>query len=454
MAVRRLDEENWASALSRLGRWLGDLALSWALVRDGHDDPWQMLGITVRGGTTVPERTYEYAHLKLQSRMQRADLIAESLRAGHFTRPSGEREFREIPLAEGTGNWLASGAIYGMTGTLPTPSYYFTVNLADQQLVAKGRLSEPGYGPNQQPYYPTGDDALWDVLYGMSRHQGRRDLVNQVVIHLPYPDAAIERLEYVEGEGVVVTIGEGGSGWAPGHLLQALWKMHLSETTYQRAAKVLTQAGGITFPMGAEPAYFALSLQNEEGWLVDSIERLWRSEAPAAPDPLPADALPEAFDFLASVWHNLTSHRLFEVHLLSPAAGLTASVASRNDFSSRLTELAEVLKSIKVDDSLIDQKHIGGLAKDSSIGRVKLAVQRRLKSADLDSAVAALDVLQDIVRLRVALQHPHGDPDLPTALARLSISHPPEWSQAWETIRHRTVSALRDLRQALQSALV
>ena len=55
--------------------------------------------------------------------------------------------------------------------------------------------------------------------------------------------------------------------------------------------------------------------------------------------------------------------------------------------------------------------------------------------------------------MRAALQHEEkAEPDLPTALARLSIKYPPEWSQAWEAIRHRAVGALRDLRQALESA--
>ena len=129
-------------------------------------------------------------------------------------------------------------------------------------------------------------------------------------------------------------------------------------------------------------------------------------------------------------------------------------VVTRSDFSSRLSAFGDVVKAIRVDDSLIDTEAAKGLAEDSSIGRLKLAVQRLLKSPELDSATQALTVLQDIVRVRVAIQHQHAKPDLPTALARLGIDHPPpSWAYAWEVVRHRAVAALRDLRRALESAL-
>src|ERR1700730_13861736 len=138
MATRRLDREGWAEVLSRLERWRNeDLAVCWASVRASRDEPWEMLGITVRGGTTVSHRDYEYANLKLQSRMQRGPALATALRSGHVSRTSGDREFREIGATEGTAEWLTSGAAYGMTGPLRTPSYYFSVNLVGQEVVTK-----------------------------------------------------------------------------------------------------------------------------------------------------------------------------------------------------------------------------------------------------------------------------------------------------------------------------
>jgi hypothetical protein len=128
--------------------------------------------------------------------------------------------------------------------------------------------------------------------------------------------------------------------------------------------------------------------------------------------------------------------------------------ASRSDFSSRLSAFGDVLKAIRVDESMIDSEAAKGLAEDSSIGRLKLAVQKLLKSPELDAATDALNILQDIVKVRNAVQHPHAKTDLPTALAKLGIGHPPpSWANAWEVVRHRAVAALRDLRRALESAI-
>jgi hypothetical protein len=364
----------------------------------------------------------------------------------------GYREFREIGLGEGSAEWLTSGAVWGMVGPLQTPSYYFSVQVANQQLESKGRLSEPAYGPGQL-WYQSGLDALLEVLYGITRHQSRRDQLNQVVIHLPYDDAYIQSIRYADGQGVVVSIAEGGQGWASGHELQALWQIHLTETRYRRAAQAITHAGEVTFHAGAEPAYFAASLQNEDGLLVDYIERFAQADASAEPVPLPSDALPEAFDFLASVWLNVTDKHLFDVHRVSPAARLTTPVANRADFSSRMSDFADVAKAMNVDDSFIDPKVARDLTPDKSLGRLKVAAKKLLKSPDVDVAIRALDVLQDIIRVRAALQHEKAEPDLPTSLARLGIKYPPDWPQAWEFVRHRAVSALRDLRQSLESAL-
>ena len=84
-----------------------------------------MLGITVRGGTKVPDRDYEYAKLKLVSCMQRGADVASGLRTGHLPRPPGERQFRQIGATEGIAYWLTSGAVgieSGLMMTLSRPS--------------------------------------------------------------------------------------------------------------------------------------------------------------------------------------------------------------------------------------------------------------------------------------------------------------------------------------------
>jgi hypothetical protein len=451
VTTRRIADA-WLDALSRLERWAGDVAVCWAEAPD-RDGAWRVLGITVRGGILVADLEYRYAHLRLRSRMQPARDTARMLREGRVLRAMGDREFREIPPTEGTAYWLTSGTVFGMIAPLPNPSYYFSVGLSTADLVSQAELGEPAFGSGQ-PYYPSGQDALLEVLYGVTRDQGWRDMFNQVVIHLPYFDAFIHDVRYVEGEGIVVSIGEVITGTAAGHELQVLWKISLSERSFQRDAKQLKAAGDVTFAFDVDPAFFSAALQDSPGLLIDVAEHRRPVDAAAPDQPLPPEALPEAFDFVASAWLNLTRNHLLDVHRVSSAAELSVPVATRSDFSSRLSAFGDVLKAIRVDDSLIDPAPAKGLAPDSSIGRLKLAVQKLLESLELDSATNALSVLQDIVSVRNAVQHPRGTNDLPTALAKLGIDHPPpSWGYAWEVVRHRAVAALRELRRALESGL-
>jgi hypothetical protein len=453
MATRRLNE-GWAAALNRLEeqRRSDRLAVCWALVRQ-NDPWWSLLGVTVRGGVTVPDKDYQYAHLKLHSRMERGSVIASLLRSGRIQGGAGGREFEEISDDHGTAYWLTSGAPFGMTGPLSTPSYYFSYPIVPHERIGWGQLSEPASGPGQL-YYPTAEDALADVLYGMTRHQGRRDIHNQIVIHLPYDDAYIEQVDYVNDKGVVVQIGEGGKGWASGHELQALWSIQFTETSYRRAVQLINHAGSVTFHTGAEPAYFAASLQNEAGLLVDYIERQLQPITSGEQTPLPADALHDALDFLDSVWRNVTGKNLIETHRLGPSARLAAPVTNRSDFESRLSDLADVLKAAKVDDSYIDPKLAKDLTPDKSLGRLKIALIKVLSIPEAEVATQAVEVLQNILRVRAALQHVEARPDLPTALASLGITSTADWAQTWQVVRHRAVDALRDLRQALETGLI
>jgi hypothetical protein len=279
-------------------------------------------------------------------------------------------------------------------------------------------------------------------------------MFNQLVIHLPYFDAFIHDVRYVEGAGMVVSVGEVLTGTAAGHELQVLWKISLSERSFQRDAEAVRAAGDATFPFDVEPAFFSASLQDSYGLLIDVAEHRRPGDAAAPDQSLPLEAVPEAFDFVASAWLNLTRKHLLDVHRVSSAAELSMPVATRSDFSSRLSAFGDVLKAIRVDDSLIGPKAAKNLPKDASIGRLKVAVKKLLKSPELDSATNALSVLQDIVSLRNAVQHPRGTNDLPTALAKLGIDHPPpSWGYAWEVVRYRAVAALRELRRELESAL-
>jgi hypothetical protein len=276
--------------------------------------------------------------------------------------------------------------------------------------------------------------------------------MNQIVIHLPYPQALITKVDYIDQHGMVVAVEERLTGGVSGHQLQGVWKLHRSDRKLEREVKQLTEQGNVTFDIGAEPLYFAASLQDKDGLLVDTAEREARPNTSELLTPLPPSALPEAFDFLASVWRNLTGQNLFVAQRLSPAAGLAAPATNRQEFAARLTDFADVLKAVHIPDALIDPKDLPGLDRSSSIGRLRSAISM-LPGIEVKAVEEPLNVLRDINFMRNALQHASARPDLPTTMARLGIEYPPDWGHAWELTRHRAVASLADVRRALQDAL-
>lgn len=442
--------ETWLDALARLQRWDGDVAVSWVQARN-RDRALTMLGATIRGGVKVGEIDYDYGRLQIRSRMQSARFTAQNLREGRVFREMGNREFRDVPASEGQAYWQTSGTRYGAIAPIPTPSYYAVISIADMDLVSQAQLSEPVFG-SLPPYYPSGTDAVLDVLYGVTNDQIQRDTFNQIVIHLPYVAALIEQAVYVDGEGMAITIGGESAETVKGHRLQALWKIQAAEQIYQRASKVLTEPGQVVLPMEAEPHVFHASLQDPSGLMVDTVDHHRQYTAEEIGLPLLPEALPEALDFVASVWQNVTRTRLLNLRQVTAASQLGMSASAREDFVSRMSALADVFKAIQVDQSLYDQAAAKGLDPEATLARVRLATQRLLSAPDLNSASAAISILQNIVQVRTALQHEKTKMDLPTALAKLGIPFPAPWADIWERIRRRAVGALRELRQALESA--
>jgi hypothetical protein len=449
MAVRRLDGEGWAAALRRLAEYQQDAVLGWATVL--APEGWTLFAVTVRAGERLPERSHAYNRLRIKRQMVAPSQVADLLRRGFVTRLHGGREFRELRDEEGTAYWVTSRTDFGMVGSVETPAYYFSADLGASNPTQHALLQDPIFGLGE-PYYPTGIDALLEILFRVTQDQGRRDLMSQVVIHLPYRQAFITGLDYVEKHGMVVGVEERLGGGAADHQIQGVWKLHRSDRELAREVKPLSGQGNVTFDTGAEPVYFAVSLQDKSGLLVDAFERERRPDFVAALDPLPASALPEAFDFLASVWRNITGQNLFANQRLSPAAGLAESAANRQEFAARLSDFADVLKALQIPDSALDPKDLPGLDKGSSIGRLRSAMSM-LPGVDAGAVEQPLNVLRDINLMRNALQHANARPDLPTIMARLGVQYPPDWADAWEVTRHRAVTAIADVRRTLLAAL-
>jgi hypothetical protein len=164
---------------------------------------------------------------------------------------------------------------YGVTSTLDVPAYYYDVSLGVGSGQAIPDLGAPLFG-GHQPYYPSGSDALLELLYGITRHQKPINFWPHAVIRLPYLRAAIGNLYYVDGEGMTIDISEQERGGAAGHELHVAWMLHDSDTRLSRGVLPIHAPAAFLIQTKGDPSYVSAALLNENGELVDSRERYRR----------------------------------------------------------------------------------------------------------------------------------------------------------------------------------
>jgi hypothetical protein len=298
------------------------------------------------------------------------------------------------------------------------------------------------------PYFPRASDAILETLFGITRDQGRHEATFDLLIEIPYAKASIQAVEYQEDDGLSVLVEEGAEGSSVGHSLHATWKLHQNDRGLARATRELAEPGHLQFQVQAPPYFVSVGLVDPDGFLVDSAEAYEVVEHPAMAAPLPPQALPEALDHLDPVWRNAFNEWLFVHPHMTEVSGLALPVQSRADFESRLSYLADVLKSARVPDGLLDARSAEELPRDASLGRLKAVLRARLSAEDLDEAIAAVAILSNVTRLRVALQHSDAE-GLPAAMARLGLEPSQDWTNSWELLRHRILGGLTDLRRAV-----
>lgn len=138
------------------------------------------------------------------------------------------------------------------------------------------------------------------------------------------------------------------------------------------------------------------------GNVIDQLEGRVRA-AQEDEIPLPPTALLDAFEVLDSAWRNFFGRRLIERPRLGGVADLSQPAGSHAEFSSRMTQLDDLVKGLRVDDDLLTGTT--ALAPSATIGRMHDALGKVLSGADLTSAKGALGILSAANGIRVALQH-------------------------------------------------
>jgi len=166
--------------------------------------------------------------------------------------------------------------------------------------------------------------------------------------------------------------------------------------------------------------------------------------APAVASPL---SLVAALDYLDVVWR-LQDGRgpLFAFTSAQRTAKLAYPAATEDDFASRLSTLADVLRIATHGRGPARRKDRGRplAALEAGIVALRPAAQRRI-----GTAVAALEA---VVELRDADQHALAATKRVAAARALGIVYPPtSWAEAWASLTASVVVALEALIEVLSS---
>jgi len=157
-------------------------------------------------------------------------------------------------------------------------------------------------------------------------------------------------------------------------------------------------------------------------------------------------AVAEVLDSLNAWWRVGTSKQpLLRLTGAATITGLAQPCTTRADFTHRLSDLATVLSSIRVEDADLPPSPPGvelpPLAQ--SINRLEASLTSRCDPDDVEPIQHAAGRLRRLQRVRSALQHAGRHDDLVRDLAVLGIVWPPaDWAAAWERIRGEAADAL------------
>lgn len=171
-------------------------------------------------------------------------------------------------------------------------------------------------------------------------------------------------------------------------------------------------------------------------------------EAPTQPTTSPL-SLPEQLDFLDAVWRAAFGQPLLHLGPAAHVAGLTLGCATREEFRARLSDVADVLDSLRVPNDLLPPDQSGARG---ALKRVELALTATsLDRDEKDRVTEAVAKLRSVVRIRVGLQHGDAAKDLPEHFGKLQIPYPPtDWEVAWNQVLARTVDSLVGLRDEVR----
>lgn len=177
-----------------------------------------------------------------------------------------------------------------------------------------------------------------------------------------------------------------------------------------------------------------------------SGNRCWErlvDRSPAHVSTTPPLQLPEAVDHLDMAWRLLfgRDQRLLRSSGMADIAALMLPCGSREDFESRISDLADLLKHLVVNNEQLPEE-AQEVPKDHTLERLKRALVARVDGTEADEVEGAIRVLQAANRIRVGQQHPDAIKQTQGSFEVLGVRYPvDDWDGAWSKIRSAAADA-------------
>jgi hypothetical protein len=210
---------------------------------------------------------------------------------------------------------------------------------------------------------------------------------------------------------------------------------------------------GSSIPQSNDPWEWSVGVGREirrygdVGPVEDYLGRLaeWLMPPPVDPPPLHPSSmsLPEAIDFLDTVWRLAFGSHLFDLPGAAKTAELSLPCASRDELGSRLSAVANVLTRLSPDRAEPSERGLATLEK---------FLASQLPDGSRSRVGEAIATLRRINDLRVDSEH-FGSRDVRRASEALGLSFPlsaPD--QAWEQIRLVATHAFNAIREEIQAS--
>ncbi len=179
----------------------------------------------------------------------------------------------------------------------------------------------------------------------------------------------------------------------------------------------------------------------------DYADRILGDIAPLRPEPpampLSSLALPEAIDYLNTVWRLWAKEPLFLIPRVETAAKLALECRSGDEFDARVSSLC----------AIFDHLRIPGRPDNGKLFDLQTYLSTDVLGDGSARTGGAITDLRALFDLRAWRQHPGGDAEAKAARAmeRLGVRLPTgDWGLAWEIVQMRMVGALNALREEVE----